>query len=149
MLDLTWLSILHSSWHFSLGLPDPTNILPLLTGFLTFVQMRLAQPADRETLTQATQLMQFVLPCVMALVTIFITAKFASGIALYRAISLLWNSVQQLCINGWGALFSFPRFAVQSVNAASVSTNNVQVQAKQVRRKGHTGRRHTGRRRGR
>lgn len=64
-IDLTWFMILNASWHISLGMPDPTHLLPLLTGIITFAQMRMAQPVSlteaRDTLTLISQNIQFLL----------------------------------------------------------------------------------------
>src|SRR5690349_5474911 len=43
-INLMWLTILNASWHISLGTADSTHLLPLLTGLVTFAQMRMAQP---------------------------------------------------------------------------------------------------------
>src|SRR5437868_13085608 len=111
-IDLNWFTFLNSAWHISLGVPDPTHILPILAGVMTFVQMRMSQPhaiAEIQDATmQLTQLMQFILPLIMVLVTIFIAWQLAAGLALYRITSLLLNMVQQFFVTGKGSLFAVP-----------------------------------------
>src|SRR6266516_64417 len=111
-IDLNWFTMLNSAWYISLGVPDPTHILPILAGIVTFVQMRMSQPhalADiKDATMQLTQLMQFILPLIMVLITIFIGWQLAAGLALYRITSLLLNMVQQYFITGKGSLFAVP-----------------------------------------
>src|SRR5437763_2530461 len=111
-IDLNWLTMLNVAWHISLGVPDPTHILPILAGIVTFVQMRMSQPhalADiKDATMQLTQLMQIILPLIMVLITIFIAWQLAAGLALYRITSLLLNMVQQFFVTGKGSLFAIP-----------------------------------------
>jgi YidC/Oxa1 family membrane protein insertase len=111
-IDLNWFTMLNSAWHISLGVPDPTHILPILAGIVTFVQMRMSQPhalADiKDATMQLTQLMQFILPLIMVLITIFIAWQLAAGLALYRITSLLLNMIQQFFVTGKGSLFAVP-----------------------------------------
>ena len=111
-IDLNWFTFLNSAWHISLGVPDPTHILPILAGVVTFVQMRMSQPhaiAEIQDATlQLTQLMQFILPLIMVVITIFIAWQLAAGLALYRATSLLLNMIQQYFVTGRGSLFAVP-----------------------------------------
>jgi YidC/Oxa1 family membrane protein insertase len=44
--NLNWFTIFNAAWHISLGIPDPTHILPILAGIITFIQMRMAQPLN-------------------------------------------------------------------------------------------------------
>src|SRR5207244_6653986 len=105
-------TMLNAAWHISLGVPDPTHILPILAGVVTFVQMRIAQPhalADvKDATMQLTQLLQFILPLIMVLITIFIAWQLAAGLALYRITSLLLNMIQQYFVTGRGSLFALP-----------------------------------------
>jgi len=114
-IDLTWFAIFNPAWHISLGLADPTHILPLLAGVMTFVQMRMAQPQTaveiKDAMIQMTQIIQFMLPLVMVLVTVFIGWQLAAGLALYRITSLLLNMIQQYFVTGWGSLLAVPRVA--------------------------------------
>jgi len=77
--------------------------------------MRIAQPhalADvKDATMQLTQLMQFILPLIMVLITIFIAWQLAAGLALYRIISLLLNMIQQLFVTGKGSIFAVPHVA--------------------------------------
>src|SRR5436190_16708808 len=111
-IGLNWFTMLNAAWHISLGVPDPTHILPILAGIVTFVQMRMSQPhalADiKDATMQLTQLMQIILPLIMVLITIFIAWQLAAGLALYRITSLLLNMVQQLFVTGKGSLFAVP-----------------------------------------
>ena len=103
-IDLNWFTMLNAAWHISLGVPDPTHILPILAGIVTFVQMRMSQPhalADvKDATMQLTQLMQFILPLIMVLITIFIAWQLAAGLALYRITSLFLNMIQQFFVTG-------------------------------------------------
>jgi YidC/Oxa1 family membrane protein insertase len=111
-IGLNWFTILNSAWHISLGVPDPTHILPILAGVVTFVQMRMSQPHAiaeiKDATMQLTQLMQFILPLIMVLITIFIGWQLAAGLALYRTTSLLLNMIQQYFVTGRGSLFAVP-----------------------------------------
>jgi YidC/Oxa1 family membrane protein insertase len=105
---LTALPNTHFLW-MNLALPDPTHILPILAGALTFLQLRMAMPyrpkAQRtgasDPTTQATSTMQYIMP----LFTIFIGWTFPSGLALYWCVTTLFSAVQQYFISGWGSLF--------------------------------------------
>jgi YidC/Oxa1 family membrane protein insertase len=114
-IDLNWFSMFNPGWHISLGLPDPSHILPFLTGAMTFVQMRMSQPHAiteiRDAMFHITQYMQFILPLIMVGISIFIAWQLAAGLALYRITSLLFNMVQQYFVTGWGSLFTMPRLA--------------------------------------
>src|SRR5438067_13108855 len=119
-IGLNWFTMLNAAWHISLGVPDPTHILPILAGVVTFVQMRMSQPhaiADiKDATMQLTQLMQFILPLIMVLITIFIGWQLAAGLALYRIISLLLNMIQQFFVTGKGSIFAVPHVGGISVN---------------------------------
>jgi YidC/Oxa1 family membrane protein insertase len=127
-IDLNWFTIFNAAWHISLGLPNP--ILPILAGIITFMQARMSQPniiaETRDTMTQLTQVMQFLLPLIMVFVTIFIAWQFAAGLALYRATFLLLNMIAQYFTTGWGSLLAMPRFAGITDNAGVKSTMQVQ-----------------------
>src|SRR2546425_610053 len=111
-IDLNWFTILNSAWHISLGVPDPTHILPILAGVVTFIQMRMSQPHALAEIQDATmqlaQLVQFILPLITVLITIFIAWQLAAGLALYRTTSLLLNMIQQYFVTGSGSLFAVP-----------------------------------------
>jgi len=134
-IDLNWLTMLNSAWHISLGVPDPTHILPILAGIVTFVQMRMSQPhalaGIKDATMQLTQLMQFILPLIMVLITIFIAWQLAAGLALYRITSLLLNMVQQFFVTGKGSLFAVPH--VGSIVDSGGLHDNVERQQSQPR----------------
>ena len=134
-IDLNWLTMLNSAWHISLGVPDPTHILPILAGIVTFVQMRMSQPhaiADiKDAAMQLTQLMQFILPLIMVLITIFIAWQLAAGLALYRITSLLLSMIQQFFVTGKGSLFAVPH--VGSIVDSGGLHDNVERQQSQPR----------------
>jgi hypothetical protein len=75
--------------------------------------MRMSQPHAlaeiQDAATQLTQLMQFLLPLITVLITIFIGWQLAAGLALYRTTSLLLNMIQQYFVTGSGSLFAVPR----------------------------------------
>lgn len=114
-INLNWFIIFNPTWHISLALPDPSHILPFLAGLMTFVQMRMAQPHAiaeiQDAMFHVTQIMQFILPLIMAGISIFIAWQLAAGLALYRVTSLLFNMISQLFVTGRGSLFTLPRFA--------------------------------------
>lgn len=114
-IDLNWFTVFNPAWHISLGLPDPTHILPILTGVVSFVQMRMSQPHTaaeiKDAMMQLTQIVQFILPLIMVIVTIFIAWQLAAGLALYRMTSLLLNMIQQYFVTGWGSLLTMPHVA--------------------------------------
>jgi YidC/Oxa1 family membrane protein insertase len=111
-ISLNWFTMLNAAWHISLGVPDPTHILPILAGIVTFIQMRMSQPqalADvKDATMQLTQFIQFIFPLIMVLITIFIAWQLAAGLALYRITSLLLNMLQQFFVTGKGSLFAVP-----------------------------------------
>jgi YidC/Oxa1 family membrane protein insertase len=111
-INLMWLTILNASWHISLGIADPTHLLPLLTGLVTFAQMRMAQPISltetRDALTHLSQSIQFLLLFIPVGITIIIAWQLAAGIALYRFVSLILTMLQQYFTTGWGSLWVFP-----------------------------------------
>src|SRR5579872_4719228 len=114
-INLNWFTGLQAAWHISLGLPDPSHILPLLAGVMTFVQTRMSQPHGiaeiHDAMFQVTQLMQFILPLILVGVSIFIAWQLAAGLALYRITSLLFNTISQYFVTGWGSLFTMPQLA--------------------------------------
>jgi YidC/Oxa1 family membrane protein insertase len=114
-IDLNWFTIFNPVWHISLGLPDPTHILPILTGLVSFIQVRMSQPQTaaeiKDAMMQLTQIVQFILPLITVLITIFIAWQLAAGLALYRMTSLLLNMIQQYFVTGWGSLLTVPHVA--------------------------------------
>lgn len=147
-ISLTWFTFFNAAWHISLGLPDPTHILPLVTGLITFIQMRMAQPLDltqtRETLQQTTHMLQFLMPLLMVGVTIFFAWQFAAGVALYRLAFLLLTTMRQYFNTGWGSLWILPNFALNSHAGQLASHNGTEppasrtIRARRRRRGGHS-----------
>lgn len=117
-INLTWFMILNASWHISLGMPDPTHLLPLLTGIITFAQMRMAQPIllteARDTLALISQNIQFLLLLIPVGITIVLMWQFAAGLALYRFVSLVLSMLQQYSTTGWGSLWTLPAFSFRN-----------------------------------
>jgi YidC/Oxa1 family membrane protein insertase len=83
---------------------------------VTFIQMRMSQPNAltemKDAALQLTQLMQFILPLIMVLITIFIAWQLAAGLALYRITSLLLNMLQRYFVTGKGSLFAVPHIGI-------------------------------------
>jgi YidC/Oxa1 family membrane protein insertase len=129
-MNLNWFTIFNPAWHISLALPDPTHLLPILTGLVTFVQMRMSQPNTaaeiKDAMMQVTQIIQFLMPLIMVLVTIFIAWQLAAGLALYRTTSLLLNMIQQYFVTGHGSLLAVPN--VSGILANNAIQNNMPVQ---------------------
>jgi YidC/Oxa1 family membrane protein insertase len=117
-INLMWFTILNAAWHISLGLPDPTHLLPLLAGVVTFAQMRMAQPISlveaRDAITHISQNMQLLFLLISVGITIVIAWHFAAGLALYRFVSLVLNMIQQFFTTGWGSLWTLPALAPAS-----------------------------------
>ena len=103
-IDLMWFTALNVSWHISLGMADPTHLLPLLTGVVTFVQMRMAQSVSltetRDAFTHLSQSLQFLLLLISVGVTVIVLWQWAAGLALYRFVSLVVNVMVQIFTTG-------------------------------------------------
>ncbi len=140
-LHLNWFS----AWPISLGLPDPTHVLPILAGIVTFVQIRMSQPPNlaetRETLQQASHITQLMLPLLMGGITIFFAWQFAAGVALYRLAYLVLSTLRQYFITGWGSLWALPNFATTIPNTSAPITPPAISNSRKARRKSST-RRH-------
>lgn len=123
-LNLVWFTAFNTFWHISLGYPDPTHILPLLTGLVTFMQMRMAQPLTEtgQNMMQATRAVQFLLLLLSVAMTIFFAWQFAAGVALYRLVWLVLSMIQRFFVTGWGSLWVMPGFA-RSGNLAGTRQN--------------------------
>jgi YidC/Oxa1 family membrane protein insertase len=123
-INLTWFMLLNASWHISLGMPDPTHLLPLLTGIITFAQMRMAQPISlteaRDTLTLISQNIQFLLLLIPVGITIVLMWQFAAGLALYRFVSLVLSMLQQYFTTGWGSLWTLPAVGYTNSTASQL-----------------------------
>jgi YidC/Oxa1 family membrane protein insertase len=129
-LNLTWFTVFDALWHISLGYPDPTHILPLLTGLLTFMQMRMAHPITQasQTIMQATQAMQFIMLLFSVAITIYFAWQFAAGVALYRLVWLALSMIQRYFVTGWGSLWIMPGLATSGPGNASGSRRDVGTQ---------------------
>lgn len=110
---LNWFTFLGPSYHFSLGDPDPTKILPILAALATFIQLRMSMartaasaPANDPT-TQQMKMMQYIMP----LFTLYLGWTFPAGLALYWFVSTVFQGVQQYFVTGWGALSSTPKLS--------------------------------------
>ncbi len=140
-IDLMWFTALNVSWHISLGMADPTHLLPLLTGVVTFVQMRMAQSISltetRDAFTHLSQSLQFLLLLVSVAVTVVILWQWAAGLALYRFVSLLLNVIVQYFTTGRRSLWARP-----GTGYAHVPLAREQLMQPPVSRKTRTRRRH-------
>jgi YidC/Oxa1 family membrane protein insertase len=151
-INLMWFTVLNPSWHISLGRPDPTYLLPLLTGLVTFVQMRMAQPISlmetKDTLTHISQSMQFLLLLIPVGITIAIAWRFAAGLALYRFVSLVLSMIQQYFAAGWGSLWVSPVIGHASIAVSQPHRQPVQsplfskTTRRRTRRSSHHRRKH-------
>jgi YidC/Oxa1 family membrane protein insertase len=119
-LNLNWFTFFNAALHIALNRADPTHILPILTGIITFIQMRMAQPLAeaKETVVQSTQLFQLLGLLVSIGVTMFFVWQFAAGVALYRLVYLVLTAVQQYFMTGWGSLWRVPALAGTFANAS-------------------------------
>ena len=105
-LSLNWFTFINPTWHIPLGHPDPTHILPIVAGIMTFIQLRMSQPkaasTSKDPMTQQMQMMQFLMPAI----TIFIGWGLAAGLAVYWTTTSLFSAVQQYFVTGWGQLLN-------------------------------------------
>src|SRR5262249_47024404 len=96
----------HFLW-LDLAQKDPTLILPILAGVLTFVQLRMAMPVrkkvpgQQDATQQATQFTQYLMPAM----TFFFGLNFPAGLPLYWAVSTAFSAAQQYFLSGFGSLF--------------------------------------------
>lgn len=141
-LHLTWFTVLNATWHISLGAPDPTAILPLLTGLLTLLQTWLTQPLAaveaRDTMQHVSQNMQWLLLLLPAAMTVLIAWHFAAGLALYRVVSLLMNIGQQYIVSVWGGVPLKPAMAQEAnspVQQSALKTRSLAQQRKRRNRR--------------
>jgi YidC/Oxa1 family membrane protein insertase len=109
-IDLNWFTFISPTWHFSLGLPDPTHILPILAALATFGQLRMSQPrtanqpGTTDAMQQQMKIMQFISPAMV----LFFGWNYAAGLALYWTVSSLFGMIQQSFVSGWGGLMIKP-----------------------------------------
>lgn len=121
-INLDWFTFMSPTWHFSLGAPDPTHILPILAALATFVQMRMSQPkpqpgaAPDPTQTQM-KMMQYISPLMVG----FFGWNYAAGLALYWTVSSVFAIFQQYFVTGWGSLLVKPNLVSNRNNNNNVS----------------------------
>jgi YidC/Oxa1 family membrane protein insertase len=120
--NLNWFTFINPAFHISLGAPDPTHILPIVAGLMTFVQLRMSQPKtssnSKDMMTQQMQMMQFLMPAI----TIFIGWNLPAGLAVYWTTTSLFSAVQQYFVTGWGSLFN--AINLSSILGGGSSTTN-------------------------
>jgi YidC/Oxa1 family membrane protein insertase len=124
-IDLNWFTFISPVWHFSLGAPDPTHILPILAALATFLQLRMSQqrtgaPAANDAMAQQMKLMQLISPAMV----LFFGWNYAAGLALYWTISSIFAMFQQYFVTGFGSLLVKPDFLPGSSNKASNDKDN-------------------------
>ena len=110
-IALNWFTFLNPGWHFSLGAPDPTHILPILAALATYVQLRMSQPktinaGPPDPTQQSMKFMQLLSPAMV----LFFGWNYAAGLALYWTVSSLFAMFQQYFVTGWGSLLVTPDF---------------------------------------
>jgi YidC/Oxa1 family membrane protein insertase len=127
-VSFNWFTFINSSWHFSLALPDPTHVLPILAALATFIQLRLSQvrsqklaasSADKlgqtrsqklaatsskrndtsDPLAVQQQTMQ-IMTYMMPVMTLFLAWNFPAGLALYWTTGSVFMAVQQYLVTG-------------------------------------------------
>ncbi len=123
-IDLNWFTFMNPVWHFSLGAPDPTHILPILAALATFLQLRMSQqrtgaPAASDAMAQQMKLMQLISPAMV----LFFGWNYAAGLALYWTVSSIFAMFQQYFVTGWGSLLVKPDFLPGSKNNDSNRNN--------------------------
>jgi YidC/Oxa1 family membrane protein insertase len=122
-IDLNWFTFINASWHFSLGTPDPTHILPILAAVATFLQLRMSQPKNAtgasDAMSQQMKIMQLISPVMV----LFFGWSYAAGLALYWTISSLFAMVQQYFVTGWGSLLVTPDFLTSKGNNNAKGNN--------------------------
>ena len=124
LTDFRWFTFINPAWHFSLGAPDPTHILPVLAGLATFIQLRMSQPRNtsgsKDAMTQQMQIMQFIMP----FITFFFALNFPAGLALYWTTTSVFSMVQQYFVTGWGSLLIKPSFIPSGSGGGSKSSGS-------------------------
>jgi len=124
-INLTWFTFINHSWQISLGVADPTHILPVLAAIATFVQVRMSQPKTMATATDAMsqqmKIMQFISPVMV----LFFGWNYAAGLALYWTVSSVFAMFQQYFVTGWGSLLVAPNLISNKNNGNNNSTKVV------------------------
>lgn len=129
-LDLSWFAFINPSWHFSLGAPDPTHILPVLAAVATYIQLRMSQPTSTATATDATTQQMKIMQLISPVMVLIFGWTYAAGLALYWTVSSCFGMVQQYFVTGWGSLFMAPDFFGKKPTGNTNSNGN---QAKESR----------------
>jgi YidC/Oxa1 family membrane protein insertase len=110
-IQLGWFTFINSAWHFSLGAPDPTHILPILAALATFGQLRMSMARNQTTSTgnsDAMKMQQTIMQLISPAMVLFFGLSYAAGLSLYWATSSIFGMVQQYFVTGWGSLLSVP-----------------------------------------
>lgn len=131
-INLTWFTFINHAWQISLGVPDPTHILPILAAIATFVQVRMSQPKTMATssdaMSQQMKIMQFISPVMV----LFFGWNYAAGLALYWLVASLFAMFQQYFVTGWGSLLVAPNLISNKGNNATKSASSERTPAKTV-----------------
>lgn len=133
-INLDWFTFISSTWHFSLGAPDPTHILPILAALATFVQLRMTQPKPQPGATpdptqQQMKIMQYISPLMVG----FFGWNYAAGLALYWTVSSVFAIFQQYFVTGWGSLLVTPNLASRSKNNGAGNKSQVSDRSKETK----------------
>ena len=99
-----------------LGQPDPSFILPILSGVTMWVQQKMSMVANSNPQQQSTQRMML---WMMPIFFVTISTRFFSGVVLYWVASNLIGIVMQYFISGWGGLRPPHRNSVQAKDLSS------------------------------
>jgi YidC/Oxa1 family membrane protein insertase len=124
-INLNWFTFISSTWHFSLGAPDPTHILPILAALATFVQLRMSQPKTPPGTTpdptqQQMKIMQYISPLMVG----YFGWNYAAGLALYWTVSSVFAIFQQYFVTGWGSLLVAPNLTSKNGNNNNNNNSN-------------------------
>ena len=123
-IDLNWFTFINASWHFSLGTPDPTHVLPILAALATFLQLRMSQPKNGTGATDAMSQQMKIMQLISPVMVLFFGWSYAAGLALYWTVSSLFAMVQQYFVTGWGSLLVTPDFLNSKDNNNGKSNNS-------------------------
>jgi len=123
-IDLNWFTFINASWHFSLGIPDPTHVLPILAALATFLQLRMSQPKNGTGATDAMSQQMKIMQLISPVMVLFFGWSYAAGLALYWTVSSLFAMVQQYFVTGWGSLLVTPDLLKSKDNNNGKSNNN-------------------------
>lgn len=110
---LTWLTFINPVWKISLGVPDPTHILPILAALATFAQLRMSMARQATTTNNSgkkdvTQQQQLLMQIISPIMILIFGLSYAAGLALYWTTSSIFGMVQQYFVTGWGSLLVAP-----------------------------------------